>query len=83
MQAPKKSPIFCSLGLRAAEGFGGLFQDPPEEPQVLLRQLGVDVPARLVGRNRVQLVPVAAGERQKSYAGVHGAVDERGSRLGV
>ena len=82
MQAPKKSPIFCSFGDARGGGLGGLLQDSPEELQILLRQLAVDVPTRLVGRNGIQLVPVAAGVAPEIDAGVHGAIDEGGLQAG-
>ena len=63
-------------------GFGGLLQYAPQELLILLRQLAVDVPARLVGRNRIQPVPVAAGVAPEIDARVHGAFDEGGFQAG-
>src|SRR5580698_10865417 len=39
----------------------GLFEKPPEIELILVSQLAVYVPARLVSRNRVVLHPAAAG----------------------
>ena len=63
-------------------GLGGLLEDAPEELEIFLREFAVDVPARLVGRNGIQLVPVAAGVAPEIDAGVHGAIDERGLQAG-
>ena len=63
-------------------GFGRFFQDAPEVPLIVVAQLGVDVPARLVGRDGVQLIPVAAGEAVEIDAGVGGPVEELGIEAG-
>ena len=63
-------------------GFRGLFEYSPEVLQVLLRHLAVDAPPRLVGWNRIQFVPIAAGEAPEIHAGVHPAIDECGFQAG-
>src|ERR1022692_2068122 len=98
MQAPKKSPIFCSFTGRADESLaacslllihrtrrrelGGLLQHSPEELLILLRHLAVDAPTRLVGRNRIKLVPFAAGVAPEIDAGIHRPIDEGGFQAG-
>jgi hypothetical protein len=72
------------LGVGVAPGVraGRLLQHPPEEPLVVVLRLGVDVPAGLVGGDRVLLQPFAAGELEEVDAGVdravhHGRVEAR------
>ena len=53
---------------------GGRLQDAPEVLEVVVGQLGVDVPAGAVGRYRIVRDPSAAGVLVEVVAGVHRAV---------
>jgi hypothetical protein len=73
---------FLLQGSALGGGFGGFVEDAPEVALIVVGELGVDVPAGLVGRDGVQLVPVAAGEFVEVDAGVGGAVEEAGFQAG-
>ena len=49
---------------------GRFLEDSPEELLVLVGQLAVDAPARLIGRNGVPLHPAAAAELVELHAGI-------------
>ena len=61
-------------GVAAVGAFGQVFEDAPQVAAVVQRQLAVDGPARLVGRDRVVLHPAAAGVLVEVDAGIGVAV---------
>ena len=83
MQAPKKSPIFCSFGVRPGEGFAACLEYSPEELQILLRQLAVDVQLAWSGGIGFSLFQLPQEKRQKSTHGSTARSMKAGSRLGV
>jgi pimeloyl-ACP methyl ester carboxylesterase len=59
-----------------------LLEDAPQEKLVLVRQLAVDVPARLVRRDRVVLDPSAAGVLVEIGARIDGTIHRGGVEAG-
>src|SRR5580704_12097034 len=51
------------------------FKDAPQKLLVLVAELRIDAPARLVGGDRVVLLPAAAGELIEVHTGVYRAVE--------
>ena len=64
------------VGRAARRRLGILFEHSPQVLHVLAGKFAVDVPARLVGRNRIQFVPTAAGEAVEIHAGVSRAIEK-------
>ena len=76
MQAPKKSPIFCSFAVRPAAGFAARSSTPQRNWQTSCASLLYTCQLAWSGVNRIQLVPVAARETPEIRARVHAAIDE-------
>src|SRR5258706_15592354 len=59
-----------------------LVEDAPQVPLVLLRELAVNVPARLVGWDRIVLLPAAAAVLEEVHARIDGAIHGRDIEAG-
>jgi hypothetical protein len=81
MHAPKKSPIFWTAA-SSAVGAEAPASRPPQVLLVVVVELAVDAPPRLIGRNGILPHPAAAGIGIEIDAGIDRPVHRR-SRLGV
>ncbi len=71
-------PELAQLGIGGAGVARRLFEEPPEELLVLVVELAVDAPARLVGRDRVLRPPAVAGVGVEVDTGIDRPVHESG-----